>query len=77
MKIRLLFALVGLAIGFTVPTFAQQKDAVDPQVAEQLSALPKKFAAGSCDTFSNSAHAGEGDHPRRLATNAGFAFGGF
>jgi hypothetical protein len=26
MKIRLLLALVGLAIGFTVPTFAQQKD---------------------------------------------------
>src|ERR1700736_2095628 len=26
MKIRLLLALVGLALGFTVPTFAQQKD---------------------------------------------------
>ena len=32
MKMRLLLALVGLAISFAVPTFAQQKDAVaDPQ----------------------------------------------
>ena len=37
MKIRLAVALVGLAFGFDAPTFAQQKDTVDPQVAEQLS----------------------------------------
>ena len=42
MKIRLAVALVGLAFGFAVSAFAQQKDAVDPQVAEQLSALSKK-----------------------------------
>ena len=42
MKIRLVVALVGLAIGFTAPAFAQQKDTVDPQLAEQLSALSKK-----------------------------------
>ena len=42
MKIRLMVALVGLAIGFTAPAFAQQKDTVDPQLAEQLSALSKK-----------------------------------
>ena len=45
MKIRYLLALVGLAISFAVPTFAQQKDTVDPQIIEQLAALPKKFAA--------------------------------
>ena len=43
MKIRLLLALVGLAIGLTAPTFAQQKDTVDPQIIEQLNALTKKF----------------------------------
>ena len=42
MKIRLLLALAGSAIGFAAPALAQQKDTVDPQVAEQLSALSKK-----------------------------------
>ena len=40
MKIRLLGVLVGLD-GFALPTFAQQKNAVDPQIAEELSALGK------------------------------------
>ena len=42
MKIRLGVALVGLAISFASPAFAQQKDTVDPQIAEQLTALSKK-----------------------------------
>jgi ketosteroid isomerase-like protein len=42
MKIRLVVALIGLAISFASPTFAQQKDTVDPQIAEQLTALSKK-----------------------------------
>jgi hypothetical protein len=33
MKIRLLLALVGLAIGFTVPTFAQQKETGRPKLS--------------------------------------------
>jgi hypothetical protein len=33
MKIGLVVALAGSAIIFTAPIFAQQKDAVDPQVA--------------------------------------------
>ena len=40
---RLVVALVGLAIGFAVPAFAQQKDTVDPQIIEQLNALTEKF----------------------------------
>jgi ketosteroid isomerase-like protein len=44
MKIRLVVALVGLAIGLTVPTLAQQKDTVDPQIIEQFAALGKKYA---------------------------------
>ena len=32
MKIRLVVALVGLAISIALPTFAQQKDTVDPLV---------------------------------------------
>jgi len=43
MKIGLLLALTGLAISITVPTLAQQKDTVDPQITEQLNALSKKF----------------------------------
>ena len=40
---RLLLTLVGLAIIFALPTFAEQKDTVDPQTIEQLDALTKKF----------------------------------
>jgi uncharacterized protein (TIGR02246 family) len=40
---RLVVALVGLAIGFAVPAFAQQKDAVDPEIAEQIRALATKY----------------------------------
>ena len=32
MKVRLLLALVGLAISLPFPTFAQQKDTVDPKI---------------------------------------------
>src|SRR5260370_8338024 len=35
MKIRLLLALVGLSISFALPTPAQQKDTVDPRIAQQ------------------------------------------
>jgi hypothetical protein len=31
MKIHMLLAFAGLAIGFAVPAFAQQKDTTDPQ----------------------------------------------
>jgi hypothetical protein len=43
MKIRLLLALVGLAISFALPTLAQQKDTPDPQLRQALLALAKKF----------------------------------
>src|SRR5277367_4456211 len=43
MKIRLVFALVGLAISLTLPTFAQQKDTVDPKIAQQIRALAMKY----------------------------------
>ena len=36
MKIRLLLAFVGLAIGLAAPTLAQQKDTIDSQIAEQV-----------------------------------------
>ena len=39
MKIRSLLALAGLAISFAVPTFAQQKDTVDPRIAQQRDLL--------------------------------------
>ena len=42
MKTRLLGALVGLAISFALPTFAQQKETIDPKIIEQLNALFKK-----------------------------------
>jgi ketosteroid isomerase-like protein len=44
MKVRSVVALVGLAISFALPTFAQQKDPpVDPKLTEQLIALSKRF----------------------------------
>ena len=43
MKIRLLLALVGLAIGFAVPASPQQKDAADPQIRQQLDALSQEI----------------------------------
>ena len=43
MKTRLLGALIGLAISFALPTFAQQTDAPDPQLRQQIVALAKKF----------------------------------
>jgi uncharacterized protein (TIGR02246 family) len=41
-KIRLV-TLLGLAISFTLSTFAQQRDSVDPKLAQQIRALEMKF----------------------------------
>jgi uncharacterized protein (TIGR02246 family) len=43
MKIRLLGALVALAISFALPTFGQQKEKNDPQTLEKVNAIAKKF----------------------------------
>jgi uncharacterized protein (TIGR02246 family) len=43
MKIASVVALVGLAVSLALPTFAQQKETVDPQIIEQLNALGKKY----------------------------------
>ena len=42
MKIRLV-TLLGLAISFALPIFAQQTNTPDPQLRQQLVALFKKF----------------------------------
>jgi ketosteroid isomerase-like protein len=43
MKIRLLLALTGLAVGFAVPAFAQEKDTPDAQLRQQFEANDKKL----------------------------------
>jgi uncharacterized protein (TIGR02246 family) len=43
MRIRLPLALVSSAISFALSVFAQQKDTVDPQIAEQVRALASKY----------------------------------
>ena len=43
MKTRLKVALVGLAISLALPTFAQQKDGVDPKIAQQIRVLAMKY----------------------------------
>jgi ketosteroid isomerase-like protein len=43
MKVRFIAALAGFAIGFVVPTFAQQTNTPDPHLRQQLLALAKKF----------------------------------
>ena len=43
MKTRLLGALLGLAISFALPTYAQQKDLADPQTTQKILASFKGF----------------------------------
>jgi uncharacterized protein (TIGR02246 family) len=43
MKTRLLVCLVMLAMGFAWPTFAQQKEAVAPEVRQQIEAVFTQF----------------------------------
>jgi ketosteroid isomerase-like protein len=44
MKIRSVVTLVGLAISFAVPTFAQQKGTLDPELRQRLLAVMEKHA---------------------------------
>ena len=39
MKIRSVVTLIGLAISFALPTFAQQKDTADPRIVQQRDLL--------------------------------------
>jgi hypothetical protein len=43
MKMRSVIALVGLAIGFAVPTFAQEQNTVSPEVRQQIEAAVRKL----------------------------------
>ncbi len=43
MKIRLIGALVGLAMSFPLPSIAQDQNTVDPQVRQQIEAVFMKF----------------------------------
>jgi uncharacterized protein (TIGR02246 family) len=43
MKIRILLGLAGLALGFALPTFAQETNTPDPQLRQQIVALLEKF----------------------------------
>jgi uncharacterized protein (TIGR02246 family) len=43
MKKRLIVAILGMAISFALPTFAQQKDVVDPKITEKLNASIKAY----------------------------------
>ena len=76
MKIRLVVALVGLAIGFALPTFAQQKDTVDRQIAEQIRALAAKYDEvfiGTTRCRRRALHGGRGlgDAARNIFRSAG------
>src|SRR5258708_21457234 len=43
MKIRLLSALAGLAIGFAVPAVAEEQNTVDPEVRQQIEGALMKY----------------------------------
>jgi SnoaL-like domain len=49
MKIRLVLILAGLAIGLVVPAFAQEQNAVNPEVRQQIEAELARFD----DAFNN------------------------
>ena len=49
MKTRLLGALVGLAISFALPTFAQQKKPVNPRLIREANDFNKKY----CEAVNN------------------------
>ena len=49
MKRRLVVSIVGLAISFALPTYAQQKDLADPQTTQKLLALGKAFDEAHSD----------------------------
>ncbi len=40
---RLVLALVGLAIGFVVPAYSQEKEVTDPEIRQQIEAIDNKF----------------------------------
>ena len=42
MKIRSAIALLGMAISFALPTFAQEQNTVDPEVRQQIEAVLRK-----------------------------------
>ena len=43
MKMHSLLALAGFAIGFAVPSLAQEKDTVDPEARQQIEAVLRKY----------------------------------
>jgi uncharacterized protein (TIGR02246 family) len=43
MKTHLVLGLIGLVISLALPTFAQQKDTVDPKIVEQIRVLTTKY----------------------------------
>ena len=48
-KRRLVVSLVGLAISFALPTYAQQRDLADPQTTQKILALGKAFDEAHSD----------------------------
>ena len=69
MKIRLVVALVGLALSFALPTFAQQTNTPDPQLREKLVAAIKKHT-DALDK-NDAAAPGRELHGGRDSSNAG------
>ena len=49
MKRRLVVSLVGLAISFALPTYAQEKDLADPQTTQKILAIDKAFDEAHSD----------------------------
>ena len=50
MKRCLLGALIGLAISFALPTYAQQKDVADPQTTQKILAICKAYDEATNNT---------------------------
>jgi ketosteroid isomerase-like protein len=50
MKTSLLGALVGIAVSFALPTFAQEQNTVDPEVRQQIEAAVLKYQE-ACNNY--------------------------
>jgi ketosteroid isomerase-like protein len=72
MSMRSLLTLVGLAVGFALPTFAQEQNTIDPEVRQQIETAFRKYT----EAFNQHDAAAMGDRYTLDAVEVWFGGGG-